>query len=312
MAFSSTISAIGVYSLPSSTARARRGLGQRIAQRRVRVDEGGARQVQAHHLHQHLVGVGGAVEGAGAGAVVGGGLGVEQLVAADLALGVQLAHLALLRVGQPGGHRARGHEERRQVAEGQRADDQARHDLVADAQHQRGVEHVVRQGDGGRHGDDVAGEQRQLHARAALGDAVAHGRHAAGELGDAARLARRRLDLRREVARTAGAPRACRCRLDTIATFGLAARLQLVLVGAARRRSRGRSWRSRGRRGPGPAGRRRACGRGRRARVAALRSVETSGDVGDRRGGSCDLLVPGAAVALDQRDGRGGPPVPAG
>ena len=55
--------------------------GQRIAQRRVRVDEGGARQVQAHHLHQHLVGVGGAVEGAGAGAVVGLHLRFQQLFA---------------------------------------------------------------------------------------------------------------------------------------------------------------------------------------------------------------------------------------
>ncbi len=44
---------------------------QRLAQGRVGMHEGRARQVQAHHLHHHLVGVGGAVEGAGAGAVVG-------------------------------------------------------------------------------------------------------------------------------------------------------------------------------------------------------------------------------------------------
>jgi hypothetical protein len=45
--------------------------GQRIAQRGVRRLEAGTRQVQAHDLHQHLVGVGGAIEGAGAGGMVG-------------------------------------------------------------------------------------------------------------------------------------------------------------------------------------------------------------------------------------------------
>jgi hypothetical protein len=53
-----------------------------------------------------------------------------------------------------------------------------------------------RQGDGRGHGDDVAREQRQLHARTALGDAVAHGRHAAGELGGGPDLARGDLDQR--------------------------------------------------------------------------------------------------------------------
>ena len=74
MARSSITSPIGVYSLPSaviSVTRCGRGHGQRVAQRRVGVDEGGAGQMQAHDLHQHLVGVRGAVERAGAGAVVG-------------------------------------------------------------------------------------------------------------------------------------------------------------------------------------------------------------------------------------------------
>ena len=81
------------------------------------------------------------------------------------------------------------------MAEAQRADQQAGHDLVADAQHQGGVEGVVGQGDGGGHGDHVAGEQRQLHARLALGDAVAHGRYAAGHLGGGAGLAGGVLDM---------------------------------------------------------------------------------------------------------------------
>ena len=97
------------------------------------------------------------------------------------------------------------------MAELQRADQQARHDLVADAQAQHGVEHVVRQRDGGRQRDHVAAEQRQLHAGLALRHAVAHRRHAARELRDGTRLARRLLDDRRESARTAGAPTACRC-----------------------------------------------------------------------------------------------------
>jgi hypothetical protein len=69
--------------------RALRGRrGQRIAQAAVRVHEGRARQVQAHDFHQELVAVGGAVEGAGAGAVVGLAFGLEQRIAPDLAGGV--------------------------------------------------------------------------------------------------------------------------------------------------------------------------------------------------------------------------------
>ena len=150
--------------------------------------------MQAHHLHQHLVGIGGAVEGAGTGTVVGLGLGLQQRLAAHLALGVQGAHLRFLRVGQARGHRPAGHEDHRQVAEAQGADHQPRHDLVAHAQAQGGVEHVVAERHGGGHGDHVAAEQRQLHARLALGDAVAHGRHAAGDLGGGQLVARRLLD----------------------------------------------------------------------------------------------------------------------
>ena len=49
--------------------------GELVAQLGVRMHEGGAGHVQAHRLEQHLVAVGGAVEGAGAGAVVRGRLG---------------------------------------------------------------------------------------------------------------------------------------------------------------------------------------------------------------------------------------------
>src|SRR4029077_19544562 len=52
------------------------------------VDEGGAGNMQPHHLHHHLVRIGGAVKRAGSGSMIGGGLGLEQLGAPNLALGV--------------------------------------------------------------------------------------------------------------------------------------------------------------------------------------------------------------------------------
>ena len=151
----------------------------------------------AHDFHQHLVAVGGAVEGAGAGGVIALGLGLEQRIAIGLALRIQLAHARLLDIRQARGHRPGRHEDDRQMAEGQRADHQPGHDLVADAQAQRGIEHVVGQRHRGRHRDHVAAEQRQLHAGQALRDAIAHRRHAAGELRHGAGLARRHLDQRR-------------------------------------------------------------------------------------------------------------------
>ncbi len=74
------------------------------------------------------------------------------------------------------------------MAEGQRADHQPGHDLVADAQAEGPVEGVVGQGHRRRHGDDITGEQRQLHPRPALGDPIAHGGDPAGELGGGADL----------------------------------------------------------------------------------------------------------------------------
>ncbi|MNN21759.1 hypothetical protein D3C81_1350910 [compost metagenome] len=116
---------------------------QGIAQRRIRVDERGARQVQAHHFHQQLVGIGSAVEGASTGAVVGLHLRLQQLFATGLAFGVTLAHIGFLLVGDARRHRPTRHEQRWQMAEAQRAHQQAGDDLVADAEHQRRIEHVV-------------------------------------------------------------------------------------------------------------------------------------------------------------------------
>ncbi|MNZ89231.1 hypothetical protein D3C78_1081420 [compost metagenome] len=131
--------------------------------------------------------------------MVGLHLRLQQLFAAGLAFGVALAHVGLLLVGNAGDHRPARNEDGRQVAEAQRPHHQAGDDLVADAQHQRGVEHVVRQGHGGGHGDHFAAGDGQLHARLALSHAIAHGRHATGELANRADLAQGLLDLLGEV-----------------------------------------------------------------------------------------------------------------
>ncbi|GAB3876742.1 hypothetical protein GCM10029964_024340 [Kibdelosporangium lantanae] len=68
------------------------------------------------------------------------------------------------------------------MSERERADQQAGDDLVADAEEEGSVEHLVRQSDARGHGDHLTAEERQLHAGTALGDAVAHRRYAAREL----------------------------------------------------------------------------------------------------------------------------------
>ena len=122
--------------------------------------------------------------------MVGGGFRLQQFVAADLAFGIKLADARLLVIGQTGRHRSRRDEHGRDMAERQRCNRQPRHDLVADAEKDRSIEHVVRQADGSRHGDYVARKQRQFHRGLALGDAIAHGWHAARHLRNAALFAR--------------------------------------------------------------------------------------------------------------------------
>ncbi len=152
--------------------------------------------MQPHQLHHHLVGVGGAVKGAGARRVIARALALEQLGPARLAFGIELADLLLFLVGDPGGHRPAGHEHRRQMAKAQRADQQAGHDLVANAQQQRPVIHRMAQRHRGGERDHIAAEQRQLHPRLALGHPVAHRRGRARDLRGGAHLARPQLHLR--------------------------------------------------------------------------------------------------------------------
>ena len=76
------------------------------------------------------------------------------------------------------------------MPEAKRTDQQPRHDLVAYAKESGALEHAVAQRDRRRQRDGIAAEQRQLHADLALRDAVAHGGHAARDLGRGAHLAR--------------------------------------------------------------------------------------------------------------------------
>jgi hypothetical protein len=64
------------------------------------IDEGGARDMQSHHLHHHLVRVGGAVEGTGARGVVGSGLSFQQLGLACLSFRIELPDPLLLLIGE--------------------------------------------------------------------------------------------------------------------------------------------------------------------------------------------------------------------
>ena len=154
--------------------------------------------MQAHDLHQHLIAIRRAIEGACPGTVVRLSFALEQRVTADLALRKQLTDLCLFIVRHARGHGPTGHHNCRQMAELERADEQSGHDLVAHAQRENGIKHVVRQRNGGRHRDHVTAEQRYLHARLALSHAVAHGRHAARKLSDRADLARRLFEQRRK------------------------------------------------------------------------------------------------------------------
>ena len=81
------------------------------------------------------------------------------------------------------------------MTEMQGADQKTRHDLVAYAQVQAAIEHTMGEADGRGLGNQVAGKQRQLHPRLALGNAIAHGRHPGGKLCTGAVSGQRLLEL---------------------------------------------------------------------------------------------------------------------
>lgn len=102
--------------------------------------------------------------------------------------------------------------------------------LVAHAEAQRGIEHVVGQRDGGRHGNHIATEERQFHAALTLRDTVAHGRYAARELRHGTGFARRLFDDGGiALQRSMGRQHVVIGRDDR--DIGPAAKLELLLVG---------------------------------------------------------------------------------
>ena len=122
--------------------------------------------------------------------MIGLALGLQQRLPAHQALRCLLAHLGLVAVGQARTHGTGRYKHAGQMAKMQGADEQARHDLVAHTQEQGRIEHVMRQGNGGSHGNHIAREETQLHARCALSDTVTHGRHTAGHLQGGTQLMR--------------------------------------------------------------------------------------------------------------------------
>ena len=77
-------------------------------------------------------------------------LGFQEFLASGLALGKKLANPLLLLVGKARWHRASGDQDRRQMSEPQRTDQQAGHDLVTNAEQGSAFEHAVAQRDSGR------------------------------------------------------------------------------------------------------------------------------------------------------------------
>ena len=154
-----------ILAVPPDAGEPMRGrTGQFAAQLRARIDEGGAGHVQPHHFHHHLVGVGRAIESAGARAMIAGAFGLQQFVAADFSFGIQLTDADLFLVGEAGWHRPGGNEDGGQMAKAQRPHQQPRHDLVADTEQRDALEHRMAERHGGRQRDGVAAEQRQFHA----------------------------------------------------------------------------------------------------------------------------------------------------
>ena len=131
--------------------------GQCFAQVGIRVDEGGGRQVYAHHFHHHLVGVGGAVEGTSTRAVVRTHFASKQGITADLpsAKSWRVRAFSLLPIPLdigPAGTKMPGiwpNDNAPIIAER----------FVAYAHKQTAVKHLMRQTDGGTHGNHVAGKR---------------------------------------------------------------------------------------------------------------------------------------------------------
>ena len=148
----------------------------------IRVHKCGAGHMQAHRFQEQLVAISCAIKRARTLAVIGLALSRQQFSAPHQTLRGLLAHFGFVVVGQARSHRPSGHKNCGQMPKMQSTNKQARHDLVAHAEHQRRVKHIVRERNRRALGDVVSAEKRKLHAGCALRYAIAHGRHAACHL----------------------------------------------------------------------------------------------------------------------------------
>ena len=246
-------------------------LRQRIAQLRVRRHEAGARQVQPHEFHQHLVGVGRAIECAGARPVISPHFGGHQLFAPDFAGGELLADKAFFVVGNTRGHRPGRQKDGRDMSEGLRRDNQSRHDLVADTKIDGGVKGVVAHGNARRHCDDIARKKAKFHPWLALGDTIAHRGHPACNLRGAACFSRRRAD-------------------QFGKTLERLVRRQHVIVGRHDAEVAGALMRKLGLVGPGP---------GIGMRLPRTAKMRACGPFDPRRLHTLQIVVPGSRTAID-------------
>ena len=110
--------------------------------------------------------------------MVGSGLNRQQLRGICLALGVALTHISLRFIGDTRGHRAGADEPHRQVTELQCHEQHSWYDLVTDSQADDCIEQIVTEPDSRGHCHHITAEQAEIHARLALGNAIAHSRHA--------------------------------------------------------------------------------------------------------------------------------------
>ena len=133
--------------------------------------------MQTHGFEQHLIAVGCTVKSASALAMVSRRLCFQQFCAVYQTLSGQFTHLGFFIVRQAAAHGPSRNKHSGQMAKMQSTNQEARHNFVAHPQHECRVKNIVTQRHCGRHGNHIAAEQAELHARRALRHTIAHGRH---------------------------------------------------------------------------------------------------------------------------------------
>src|SRR5262249_8079664 len=112
-----------VVAVPTEPRQAMdRRASQLLAKLSAGIDEGGSGDMQSHHLHHHLIRIGGAVKGTGACAMIGSSLCPQEFGLAGFPFLLKLPHPLLLLVGEARRHRPPWYENRRQMPEPERTD----------------------------------------------------------------------------------------------------------------------------------------------------------------------------------------------